>query len=255
MKSYFGSTALAAALAFNSAASAQEAGTDWSGAYVGFNAGIVAPGFENGWCPGKQTSFYDENNDEVFVGNDAGCRFATNDLTDPGMMYGGHIGLNRQSGNFVWGVEADMSLGDVTNVTNYNENPFTLDDSDVAQMSIDGMASIRARAGLSFGSTLVTASAGLGYITGEFAASSDSTDLYSRVNISQFAPVVGATAEHRVSENVSLRANLSHYFADDRVDVNNLGDGADAQNDFNDFSNEAGYDGITTLTVGLSYHF
>lgn len=243
--------------------------TSWAGGYAGVSGGALLPGFDNGWCPGEMNSYYiddgesvpegyenwprDENDSNRLIFEDE-CRYASLSQETPGMMYGAHLGFNMQDGGLVYGVEADLYLSNLVNVTPYMANPLDQDDSDVSELSIDALASLRGRVGLAFGDTLMTASAGVGYVQAEFAASSDSTDLLSRVNISEVAPVIGLTVEQRVSDSFSLRGGVSHYFVSGSTNVEGLGDGAYDQDVWNNFSNAATWQGVTTVTAGLSFH-
>ncbi len=240
----------------------------WAGGYAGVSAGLALPRFDNGWCPGNQYDYYLQEGETAddypgyiviedqwnpYIDFD-GCRYPSQSQDMPGAMYGAHVGFNMQDGALVYGAEADLHLSNLVNVTPYMENPWNQNDSDVSELSIDALASLRGRIGFAFGDTLLSASAGVGYVQGEFAASTDSTDLLSRVNISEFAPVVGLTVEQRVSEAFSLRAGVSHYFVSGSTNVEELGDGANSNWDGIDFNNLVTWQGVTTVTAGLSFH-
>lgn len=242
----------------------------WAGGYAGVSGGAVLPGFDNGWCPGELFDYIVRDGESIPGGYteedvinlgyalsiefDGECRYASLSQETPGMMYGAHLGFNMQNGGLVYGVEADLYLSNLVNVTPYMNNPLDQNDSDVSELSIDALASLRGRVGLAFGDTLMTASAGVGFVQAEFAASTDSTDLLSRVNISEVAPVIGLAVEQRVSDSFSLRGGVSHYFVSGSTDVERLGDGAYEQEPWNNFSNSATWQGVTTVTAGLSFH-
>ena len=107
----------------------------WTGVYVGAQIGYQ-------W--GEATHKYSNG--------------APSDDAEPeGGVYGGHIGVNGQSENVVYGVEADLEYSDVYGSS---RNPIGLTSS--SSTDIDWQGSIRARLGVAFDRSLF-------YVTGGWA--------------------------------------------------------------------------------------
>ena len=80
----------------------------WTGVYLGVNAGY-------GWMDTTGDNFC-TNPFGVVNGN--GCQPASSGAVDPkGGFVGGTLGLNYQTGAFVWGVETDIQVSGVSNST------------------------------------------------------------------------------------------------------------------------------------------
>lgn len=229
---------------------------DWSGAYVGVHGGFILPSVSNGWC----------GTTEEVVENVRTCKPAESDQSEASMLMGVRGGYNHDFGGVVLGLEADYAYSLLDNVTAYGEltsyddtTPDShLDDSNVSSFTVDGLASVRARAGLAMGDFMVNLNGGVGYVSAEFAASTSSTDLYSRVEASQFVPVLGAGMEWRATESVSLRLDASYFFGFDSYNVENLGDGGYDCGDEDcavNTDNEFQIDNLMTVTTGVSYNF
>ena len=168
------------------------------------------------------------------VGNATlGADYSSDDSTDSGSIMGLHTGYNFQSGNMVYGVEADYSLGDMQ-LCEYTC------DGDQNWLSVDSMSSIRARVGMTFDNVLVYATAGVGELNGMHMSSSGSGDdgTFGGTGIT----VLGLGAEWAVSEVFSVRIEAMSY------QVNGMtleGTGWDVDP----------YSNLEIIRVGFSAHF
>jgi opacity protein-like surface antigen len=209
---------------------------DWAGTYIGANIGLAAPSVENDWNSGVS-------------GCSTGEDCSVNDLNTAGISFGGVAGVNWQKGDYVFGVEADVSSTSIKNDTYYYASDDEITNSERAGLNIDMLASVRGRAGMTFGDNLVYATAGIGFMSGEFVASTSDSDPYSGIkSISAAMPVVGLGFQKHLGDNLSLDVNAQHYIGTGAVTLGNLGDGetTDSQVDVA---------GITTLNVGLRFDF
>ena len=198
MKAYLVSLAI---LAVPAMAVADEQTFDWQGAYAGVTLGGASGNFE---LPS----------------------FVYGPFFDPlrsratGALGGLHAGWNMQAGVFVLGVEADALLSRVV-----GEEAGTIDDGwDLLDYrygsSVDWLSTVRARAGIASGRTLLFATGGLaigsvrdftimtlhGY--GTQSATTRSTEI---------GWSAGAGIEHAVTDRVSLRVDYLFVDLGDRV--------------------------------------
>lgn len=214
---------------------------DWTGVYVGAFVGGAIPSFDNHWKSGISCKAGSEPA--------ANCGKAIDDVDGPGALVGGVIGYNKQMGEWLFGLEIDAASVLLENNTYYFGSDGERTNSERSELKIDALVSARARAGFVFDDTLLYATAGIGYVSAEFSASTDDTDPRMGIeNISEFAPVVGLGLEHHVMENWSVDINVQHYFVNEETFVGNLGDGdtTDSTLDFN---------GLTTVNLGFRRRF
>lgn len=150
---------------------AATAGTDWSGAYVGANAGAASGTVE--W---------------EFVGVGGGDEY---DIS--GWTLGGQIGYNWQMDNIVFGLEADLSVAAING-----------EFDTIATRDINWVASARGRVGYAIDSILIYGTAGLA------VANSTGTLTFGPFGVSETNTHIGWTAglgvEAMVADNVSVKA-------------------------------------------------
>lgn len=132
----------------------------WAGFYIGGNAGAA-------FFDEDDNGGGDDSDDTIFIG-------------------GVHVGYNRQAGNIVYGIEADVNFAD----------------------DIDYLASVRARLGFTYESALIYATAG--YAFGE----DDVTEVDGFVG--------GVGFEKKLRENVSVGLEGLYYALE--ADENVIGD-------------------------------
>ncbi len=194
---------------------------DWSGFYGGFHAGY---GFTK------------------FGGSYAEFSDLSRNIQDPfldGLVVGGQIGYNFQTGAWVYGLEGDLSYSD-------QSFSFVDDNGDREKGRIDVLASLRGRLGIATGPALVYLTGGLAYGHASFEAIASPTDRGKRKN-SAIGGVIGGGLEYRLSPMISLRGEALHYMFYDRKDIRNLTGSSDDEDRW-EFRDD------TVFRVGLNVH-
>ena len=184
--------------------------TRWDGFYVGANIGY---GFNN------SSADLTANDPTTFAALlNIGAAASSVNLHPGGVVGGGQIGFNRQTGNFVWGVEADVYASGVRatevvistpNLAGQNQGTTLTSDA------LDWFSTFRGRigfvpvdhillygtGGLAFGQ--VKSSVEYTFLTATFPPTL--IDLQGPVNEKRFGWTVGAGAEYALSNNWSAR--------------------------------------------------
>lgn len=203
-----------AALLAAAALAAPAAAQDWSGPYAG-----VAAGAARGSGDADLGDF----------GGDLISRDVANGLFPEGIgdadaagTGGAFVGYNLQRGAFVGGAELDLTLGGPD-----SDAGFARRDADPASpfvgvntvtgygTDLDGLATLRLRAGWSFGPTLVYATAGVagGRVGNAFSLSLPELG-YARTwseDGDRWGAAFGVGVERRLTERLSLRAEVLRY--------------------------------------------
>ena len=194
-------------------------GVNWSGLYAGVNGGYAT--------------------DASNIGSKIGAPF---DISPAGAFGGGQVGYNFQRGNIVFGVEADIQGGSITDSKTATGTIFNLPASLTVKSSLDWFGTVRGRLGYTFDRTLVYGTAGLAYgqITDEATlavARLGSATGSKSVDATGYA--VGGGVEHKFTPNWSAKAEYQYI---------NLGqDSAWAKATSEDFA-------VHTVRAGLNYH-
>lgn len=167
----------------------------------------------------------------VYVGAHGGYGFGTDDVTTTlrdssgapmaptghdsfnvdGYLAGVTAGANYQIDQFVLGVEGRYSAGDVSGEFNYNiARPEA-----IAGGTLNGLASLSARAGVAFDSTLIYARGGyaVGWNEGfsnNVMLPAPAVDVATGTGTVQ-GYVIGAGVEHAVTEQISVGLDYSYY--------------------------------------------
>ncbi len=160
---------------------------NWSGFYVGINGGY---GFgTSAWSPAGFTG----------TGN-----FDVN-----GPLVGGTIGANFQTGQFVFGVEADVDWSDINGSTT---NTTTCGVTCTFQTSNDWLGTVRGRVGYAFDRVLVFATAGgaFGDIKGNFT--DPGIPFTASATNTEFGWTAGGGVEVGITPN--LTAKVEYLFVD-----------------------------------------
>jgi outer membrane immunogenic protein len=162
------------------------AGPSWAGFYIGLNAGVA-------W---NHASFTD-------LGALSGAVFAFPIGTEfwspdkAGFTGGGQIGHNLQSGNLVYGIEADVNfVGNKTSAT----IPGVFANSVTATTKLDWMATVRGRLGVTMSPTLI-------YVTGGWAVAH-----FEDTWVASLAPGVIGSVE-KVRSGWTVGGGVEHMFA------------------------------------------
>ena len=158
----------------NSAAAADLESTsapDWSGFY-----GTVSGGYAGIELNGSQE-------------NISGT--STDNASDDGALFGLGLGFNHDMGDFVFGLDGDISL-----LTNENR----LQMKETVDADDDWFATARLRAGYDMGGTLLYATGGLAALSADFDADGDS---HGETFLGWTA---GGGIEHMMTESISIKA-------------------------------------------------
>jgi len=207
--------------------------TDWSGIYFGVHAGFGQANLE-----GVFDSDQSDREDKV-LGDDF-------DLN--GVLGGGQVGYNYQTGSWVLGVEGDFSF------LNYSQTVEDQDDEDPAtdhvDASVDWLGSVRARAGIAVGTALIYGTGGIAFASGEWNACDcdDSEPVEGSADLSPIGFVAGGGIEVALGEAWSLRTEGLYYGFNEDQDTSDLNDDS-AEDDF------AGIDDVWVGRIGINYRF
>jgi outer membrane immunogenic protein len=172
-----------------------------------------------------------------YVSLDADGDFEGVGVTDggpiDGFLLGGQIGYNKQIDSAVLGLEADVAYS--------NASGFVDAEGEGTDVDLEFLATVRGRAGMLFGetdSTLLFATAGLAI--GDFEAEFENGASDSATHLGF---VVGAGLEHRVTDEISIKAEYNYMkFGNEDYDD---GEGEDVNYD---------YDGHV-VKLGVNFHF
>jgi outer membrane immunogenic protein len=147
---------------------------NWSGFYIGVNAGY-------GWNNSQNIAV--SGSPLILVSQPATVPFTIPGLKPEGWLAGGQIGWNYQVGRIVWGIEADFQGADITNTRNIDLPAVGPLVRTSATEKIDFFGTVRGRVGFTATDRfLIYATGGLAYANVEDSA-----------NINEFfnAPVPG----------------------------------------------------------------
>jgi len=132
-----------------------------------------------------------------------------------GFLIGGQLGYDFDMGNgFVLGVVGDMSWSGVDGRECVDDDTCVPaeDDDSYASADLNWLATIRARAGFTTGSMLIYGTGGLAIADAEGGVTfvENGTDPARSDSNTHFGWVIGAGAEFKVTENMSLGAEYLH---------------------------------------------
>jgi outer membrane immunogenic protein len=168
-----------------------------------------------------------------YIGGDIGGSWAKNWSDSDGVLekhsspyYGGHLGCNVQSGQWVWGAEGD--LGTTDNLMRDSDNWW----------KVRSMGSLRAKLGITVDRVLVYGTAGIGWLGGKSHESSGEFRKFHDTRL-----VVGGGADYALNNNWILGAKVLGY----------LGSKADTAEPGDDVSDRL--KNVWVATIGLSYKF
>jgi outer membrane immunogenic protein len=234
----------AALIAMISQAEAQEAGYNWSGFYVGAQAGY-------GWS----TAEFNGSAGGLPI---PGSLIPDSDHHEDGFVGGIHAGYDWRQGNVVFGALADVDFMDVDQVQLAGiavlnpADPF-VGKEEAYSYDIDWLATARARVGyLPTERLLVYGTGGLAVahveVTGEQGFVTDLpipplTNSFSDSSI-EIGGVIGLGAEFAVARNWTVKTEYLHY------DFNSVTLGGGIEGDGPSFDPS-----VDTVKVGISYRF
>jgi outer membrane immunogenic protein len=160
----------------------------WAGPYIGINGGAV-------W---HRTTV----DTTIFPGNP----YDSAKLTATGGTIGGTIGYNWQSQNFVFGLEADGNwVGAKETKRQFSLSPALVEHTS----KLEWLATVRARAGMAFGPTLMFITGGLavGGVNNSWTFSPACCGVVSNDG-TRFGWTAGGGIEHFVSQRVTVKAEV-----------------------------------------------
>lgn len=196
----------AAACSFASPAFAED--DDWTGAYIGVSGGYTGAksdstvALSNSWTVETQAL-----RDLVTNG------WAAKQKVDNG-NFGGQIGYNFQTGGAVLGLEGDVTIlpgkNDISRTLTYSP---TLNYLATNRIDPKSFFSLRAKAGVATGKTLIYVHGGWGWTRASVAAELTGNNGYHK--LAQFDKtfngyIVGAGVEHKFTHNMSLRLEYAY---------------------------------------------
>lgn len=202
---------------------------DWTGAFVGVIGSVVS-----------LEGHYDKVPDCVPL--DPNCGPVDPEMSGTGYMGGFIAGINYQIDDFVVGIEGDYQWGgDIAQ----NRDP-----AELTELDFNSMATIRARAGVVFDSTLFYLTGGWGFVETEFSGEVGPPGFGFNDSDTQWVNgyVVGGGIEHAF--NANFHARLEYLYMD-------VGDAEYRLEDPNGFGGDIDmhFDGIHSIRAGLTYNF
>jgi outer membrane immunogenic protein len=167
---------------------------DWSGAYIGANAGVV-------WG----------DHDTIGVGG-----IIASDSGLSGSEYGLHVGTNHQFATVVFGSELDFASADISGDFSLPGSLVACTGAFACDTQVNWHGSLRGRAGLAFNSFLP-------YVTGGLAVAGVETNyngpaLNQSVDGYSVGWVLGAGLEYAVMKHLVVRGEALHYELSDVSD-------------------------------------
>lgn len=224
----------------------QPATFDWTGPYVGLNAGYAfstnAVDLESvGSDPFPQTDVLD------VIGTN---RF---DLDSDGFIGGGQLGYNWQMDSLVLGLEADAQFADVEG----SEKKTNGDEGFKGSQKLDFLATLRARLGYAVSDgIMIFGTGGLAvgsldlnsHLTNDDFAGGDEWDNDS--STTKWGWTIGGGAEFMVSDNISIKAE--YLYVDLGDETFRTHGNEDPENEIvkSDFDNR-----FHIIRAGLNWHF
>jgi outer membrane immunogenic protein len=190
---------------------------NWSGLYVGAHGGYMWSSADTrltGLLPGGLFALdvaYGTLADRVSVSPDGG-------------LVGGQVGYNLQFGRYVVGLEADASWTNAKGSTTYTGIDRVLfpgvPTRSTFSSEVEGLGTLRVRAGLALDRTLIFATGGLavGGVKNTLHVKIDG--IYDRSwsrSDTEWGWVVGAGIEHALTSNLSAKLEYLHYDLGERT--------------------------------------
>ncbi|WP_395449907.1 outer membrane protein [Aminobacter sp. UC22_36] len=210
--------------------SAAPAGFVWTGGYAGIHLGYG----------GGRTTVTELDDYSFSVFDDTKFKFNAN-----GFLGGVHAGYVWQSGQLVYGVEADITGADIDNTV---ANAMIPGSNESFSTSIDWFGTTRARLGYAIDRFLpfVTGGVAFGHVKSSYDDNDGSQDNHAVADDTVAGWTVGAGAQYALTDNWSLRAEYLY------VDLQ------DSQGSFETGGETFRYDfdnNIHVVRLGASYRF
>jgi outer membrane immunogenic protein len=201
---------------------------DWTGAYIGAHVGYA-------WANTTVTEL-----DFYSFSSFGDTEF---DFDSDGIIGGVHAGYNWQSGQFVYGVEADIAATDIDNTV---DNTMIPGSGETFSTNIDWFGTLRGRLGYAVDRFLPYVTGGVAFGDIESSYNDPLDDNFAVASDTVFGWTIGAGAEYALTDQWSLRAE--YLYVDLEDSRGSFFDGAD---EFRyDFDND-----LHVVRVGASYNF
>ena len=152
-------------------------------------------------------------------------------LADYGFMGGLTVGWNAQDGHMVYGIEGDVSFGEVDASLEFGSAS-----GPNLTVNTDLFATIRGRAGVAANDIFLYGTAGLAILDGDVSGGF----LISSQSFTALGGVVGAGAELAINQDVSFKAELLYAFFDEDVEFR---------------GGSVNIDEFYTVRLGVNWHF
>jgi outer membrane immunogenic protein len=224
----------------------------WSGFYVGVHGGHA-----DGDWDGKLTTSNAATDGFTTDPLSTGYNGAGRTLGADGGIYGVQVGYNKQSGKFVFGIEADISRADFDGKETFSTNivegsDFFIAEGDIDKthtFDLDYFATIRGRLGYTYGRFMPYITGGLAFGETEAKLNVNFLDFAfseAKTDASHVGYAVGAGIEASIGGNWSLKAEYLYVDLGEenyRFKFDGNSDGFDADLSFD------------VVRVGLNYKF
>ena len=174
---------------------------DWSGFYTGISAGVVTSQSTIDF-DGFDGSDYPKHLDLPELGKDGTVRF----------------GYNWQTGQFVYGLEQDLSIVSLSGTHSGGTYPGS---NYSVQDSLNSLLSMRARFGVAFDRLMVFATAGVAAGHASFVSDVGYNLAPASASDTVLGGVFGGGMEYAVTDNLSLTATALYY---DLASLHGVGD-------------------------------
>jgi outer membrane immunogenic protein len=187
-------TALTSTIAFLVPGAAFAAGPlDWSGFYAGLSAGVVT----------SQASV-------DFTGLGSTTIPSHVNLPELGKDGSVKLGYNWQNGQFVYGLEQDLSVLSLSG-THSHQDSADIPDSYSVDDSLSTLLSLRARFGVTFDRMMIFATAGVAGGESSFNTDVGKNQMPASASGLVTGGVIGGGLEYAVNDNVRLTATGTYY--------------------------------------------
>jgi outer membrane immunogenic protein len=186
---------------YSKASAAPVALYDWSGFFIGVNAGggTGANCWTNSFAGGAPT----------IPSVSEGCNDAT------GALLGGQIGYRLQSANWVFGVEAQ---GDWSNLTGTNASLLLAAPQVTNQTKIGGLGLFTGQVGYAWNNVLLFAKGGGAVLSEKYSGITTATNVvFDQASETRFGGAVGTGIEIGFAPNWSVGAELDYLFMGTKI--------------------------------------
>lgn len=244
----------------------------WTGGYIGVHGGYGWADWDGNLgtvagCPGPCPDF-DPANPPTPGSYTTGYVDSSRSVSDEGWFGGGQLGYNWQSGVLVFGLEADVSGGNLdASGGPYDTDPRLSDSvwSKKVDLSLDSFGTVRARLGYANGAVMPYVTGGLawGKTSGDIAVTytpnghvdanaNPAGTSYASVDETHVGWTIGAGVEWAFAPNWSLKAEYLHIDLGSEDYAFKGLTYTDAPFDTDNFKSELTVD---TVKLGLNYRF